>query len=154
MLLASNGQVNIFLESISKENIVRGLKSKNSVVSSNGVGYTIQKRNECMEHPRSFGAFARIFDKYVKQEKILSIEEAIYKATGKVADELLLKKRGVLKEGNIADIVIFDEEKFQDESTVEQPYRYANGVDSLIVNGQVALKYNKYTGLRSGQIIK
>ncbi len=154
VLLASNGQVNIFLESISKENIVRGLKSKNSVVSSNGVGYTIQKRNECMEHPRSFGAFARIFDKYVKQEKILSIEEAIYKATGKVADELLLKKRGVLKEGNIADIVIFDEEKFQDESTVEQPYRYASGVDSLIVNGQVALKYNKYTGLRSGQIIK
>ncbi len=154
VLLASSGQVNIFLESISKENITRGLKSKNSIISSNGIGYTIQKRNECMEHPRSFGAFPRIFDKYVKQDKILSIEDAVYKMTGKVANELLLKQRGVLKEGNIADIVIFDEDKFQDKSTIEQPYRYANGVEGLIVNGQVVLKYNKYTGLRPGQIIK
>ncbi|HIP50241.1 MAG TPA: hypothetical protein EYG99_02205 [Candidatus Pacebacteria bacterium] len=154
VLLASEGQVNVFLESVSKENIIRGLKSKSSVISSNGVGYTIQKRNECMEHPRSFGAFARIFDKYVRQEGVLNIEDAVHKATGKIAEELLLKNRGVLKEKYIADIVIFDKEKFQDMSTVNQPYRYASGVKSLIINGQVVLKYGKYTGLRSGQIIK
>lgn len=154
VLLASDGQVNIFLESVSAENIVRGLKSVNSIISSNGVGYTIQKRNECMEHPRSFGAFARIFDKYVKQTDVLSIEAAVYKSTGKVAKELLLKGRGVLKEKNIADIVVFDEKDFQDKSTVDQPYQYATGVKDLIINGQIALKYGKYTGLMSGSIVK
>jgi len=154
VLLASEGQVNVFLESMSKENITRGLKSKNAVISSNGIGYTIQKRNECMEHPRSFGAFARIFDKYVRQEKVLSVEEAVHKSTGKVAMELSLEDRGILKEKNIADIVVFDESEFQDKSMLDQPYRYASGVKSLIVNGQVALKYGKYTGLRSGQIVK
>jgi len=154
VLLASEGQVNVFLEGVNEENIVRGLKSKNSVISSNGVGYTIEKRNECMEHPRSFGAFARVFDKYVDKESVLSTEDAVYKSTGKVAKELLLKKRGLLKEKNIADIVIFDEKEFQDKSTINQPYRYASGVKDLIINGQVVLKYGKYTGLRSGRIIK
>jgi N-acyl-D-aspartate/D-glutamate deacylase len=78
----------------------------------------------------------------------------VYKSTGKIAQELLLKNRGILKEKNIADIIVFDEENFQDNSTVDQPYRYATGIDNLIINGQIVLKYGKYTGLKSGQIIK
>jgi len=154
VLLASDGQVNVFLESVSVENITRGLKSTNSVVSSNGVGYTIQKRNECIEHPRSFGTFARIFDKYVYQDEVLSVEDAVYKSTGKVAKELLLDNIGVLKENNVADIVIFDEKDFRDYATADRPYQYAKGVKNLIISGQVVVKYGKYTGLRSGRIVK
>ncbi len=154
VLLASEGQVNVFLENISAENIVKGLQSSHSVISSNGVGYSINSRNECMEHPRSFGAFPRIFSQYVVKENILEIESAVYKATGKVAQELQIEDRGILKSGLVADIVIFDLNNFNDQSTLEQPYKYATGVQSLIVNGQMAMKYGKYTGIRSGQVIR
>ncbi len=154
VLLASEGQVNVFLESVSKENIVRCLKSKNSVISSNGVGYTIQKRNNCMEHPRSFGAFAKIFSQSVGRDDVISLEDAVHKSTGKVAKELGIDNRGIIKTGMLADIVIFEEKNFKDNSTVEQPYKYATGVKNLIINGQVVVKYGKYIGIRSGLIIK
>jgi N-acyl-D-amino-acid deacylase len=154
VLLASDGQVDIFLESVSVENIMKGLRSTNSVISSNGTGYSIQTRNECMEHPRSFGAFPRIISQYVVNKKVLKLEDVIYKISGKVAQELNIKNRGLLKEGLMADIVIFDLNKFQDNSTLEQPYKYATGLYSLIVNGQITIKYGKYTGLRAGQIIR
>ncbi|MEN8252096.1 MAG: amidohydrolase family protein [Patescibacteria group bacterium] len=154
VLLASEGQVNIFLDSMSKENIVRGLKSDNSVVSSNGVGFTIEKRNEQMEHPRSFGAFARVFCQHVVGSETLSVETAVHKSSGKVAQELNIEERGFLKKGFIADIVIFDLENFKDHSDMERPFQYSTGVESLVVNGQVVLKYGKYIGVRSGGIIK
>jgi N-acyl-D-amino-acid deacylase len=154
VLLASDGQVDIFLESVSVENIMKGLRSTNSVISSNGTGYSIQTRNECMEHPRSFGAFPRIISQYVVNKKVLKLEDVIYKISGKVAQELNIEDRGLLKEGLMADIVIFDLNKFQDNSTLEQPYKYATGLYSLIVNGQITIKYGKYTGLRAGQIIR
>ena len=154
VLLACDGQVDIFLESISEENIVRGLQSDSSVISSNGVGYTIQKRNNCMQHPRSFGAFARAFAKYVREEKVLTLEEAVHKSTGKVADKLQIKDRGLLRENYFADIVIFDEKKFRDVSSVERPYVYADGVQELIINGQLVVKYGQYRGLRVGDVIK
>jgi N-acyl-D-amino-acid deacylase len=154
VLLASEGQVNVFLESNSTENIVKELKSKNAVISSNGIGYSVKKQNSCMEHPRSFGAFARVISEYVNKRGILSIEEAIYKCTNKVAQELNIKDRGIIKEDKVADIVIFDEKNLIDHSTLEQPYKYATGVQTLIVCGQVAIKYGKYTGIRAGQIIR
>jgi N-acyl-D-amino-acid deacylase len=154
VLLASDGQVNVFLDSVSKENIVRGLQSKNSIISSNGVGHTIQNRNNCMEHPRSFGAFAKIFDQYVNKNNILSVEDAVHKATGKVAKELGIGKRGFLKKNFNADIVVFDLETFKDNSSLKRPYEYATGVKNLIINGQTAIKYGKYTGVQPGDVIK
>jgi N-acyl-D-amino-acid deacylase len=154
VLLASDGQVDIFLESVSTENIEKGLRSPNSVISSNGIGYSIQTHSECMEHPRSFGAFPRIISQYVLNKKVLKLEDAIYKSTGKVAQELQINDRGILKTGLRADIAVFDLNNFKDRSTLEQPYRYATGVQTLIVNGQMTMKYGKYTGIRSGQVIR
>ena len=154
VLLAAEGQVMVFFESVSAENIMRGIKSKNSVISSNGVGYTIQKRNEQLIHPRSFGAFPHIFSHHVKEGGDMSVEEMVYKSSGKVAKELNITDRGVIEEGRTADIVIFDPEIFMDHSTPERPFQYATGVKYLLINGQMTIKYGKYTGIRSGNVIR
>lgn len=154
VLLASEGRVMIFFESLSEENIERGLRSEHSVISSNGAGYTIKKRNEHLEHPRSFGAFPRAFAQYTKNEKVVSIESMIYKSTGKVAEELNVVDRGLIANNYAADILIFDPGEFRDLASPDRPFQYAAGVRWLLVNGQVAIKYGKYTGVRSGNIIR
>lgn len=153
VLLASEGQVTIFFESMSDENIVRGLLSEHATISTNGAGYTIKKRNEHLEHPRSFGAFPRVFARYVEKENVLSAELMIHKSTGKVAKELRIKDRGILAAGYVADIAVFDPKNFVDHAKADRPYHYASGVDCLFINGQMAIKYGKYTGIRSGDII-
>ncbi|PID51988.1 MAG: hypothetical protein CR972_04305 [Candidatus Moraniibacteriota bacterium] len=154
VLLASEGQVMVFFESVSVENIMRGIKSKNSVISTNGVGYTIQARNEQLIHPRSFGAFPHIFSHHVKESKELSVEQMVHKSSGKVAEELRIVDRGIIEEGRAADIVIFDPEIFSDLATPDRPFQYATGIKWLLVNGQVAIKYGKYTGIRAGNVIR
>jgi N-acyl-D-amino-acid deacylase len=154
VLLASEGRVIVFFDSVSAENIVRGLKSKNAVISSNGVGYTIEKRNEKLLHPRSFGAFPHVFAHHVQDDHALTAEEMIHKSSGKVASELGITDRGVIAGGRAADIVIFDPATYVDHATPDRPYQYADGVKWLLINGQVAIKYGKHTGIRSGKIIK
>ncbi|MFA5986165.1 MAG: hypothetical protein WC819_02350 [Parcubacteria group bacterium] len=154
VLLASDGQVVVFCESISEENIARGIRSKNSVISSNGMGLTITKRNENIEHPRSFGAFPRVFAQYVQQQGVCDIETMINKCTYKVAQELGLRDRGKIANNMKADIVIIDPKEFADHVEQVYVYHYAQGVRWSIINGQIAVKYGKYTGVRSGEIIK
>lgn len=154
VLLASEGQVMVFFESVSSENIMRGIKSENSVISSNGVGYTIQKRNEQLVHPRSFGAFPHIYSHHVKSGNEISVEQMIHKSSGKIAAELNIVDRGLLEEGRAADIIVFDPDSFTDHATPDRPYQYATGVKWLLVNGQMAIKYGKYTGIRSGNVIR
>lgn len=154
VLLASDGQVTVFCESMSEENIMRGIQSTHSVISSNGVGLTISKRSENIEHPRSFGAFPRVFARYVQKQKVSDVEMMVHKCTQKVAKEIGIKDRGVIAQNMKADVVIFDLEKFNEQFESESNYQYARGVEWLIVNGQIAIKYGKYTGVRSGEIIR
>ncbi len=154
VLLASEGRVVVFYEGMSEENIVRGIQGKNAVISTNGTGYTIQKNNENIEHPRSFGAFPRVYARYVRDGKKLSIEDMIHKSTGKVAQELGLLDRGIIKNGVVADIAIFDPRVYTDQSCTYDAYQYAKGVQWLIVSGQMAIKYGKYTGVRAGKVLR
>ncbi|PID51671.1 MAG: hypothetical protein CR954_00595 [Candidatus Moraniibacteriota bacterium] len=154
VLLASDGQVMIFLESVSRENIMRALASTHAVISTNGIGFTIEKYHEQLMHPRSFGAFPHVFAEYVTAQKTISVAEMIYKSSGKVAEELHITDRGVLDEGRVADIVVFDPAHFRDYATPERPYQYAKGVQWLLINGQTAVKYGKSTGVRAGEVIR
>jgi N-acyl-D-amino-acid deacylase len=91
-------------------------------------------------HPRAYGNFARIFAKYVRDEHVLSVEEAIRKITSLPANVLSLTDRGRLKKGAFADIVIFDPNTMQDHSTYAKPMQYATGVSDVLINGKLALK--------------
>lgn len=105
-------------------------------------------------HPRAYGNFARIFAKYVREEHVLSIEEAVRKITTLPADMLSLTDRGRLRAGAFADIVIFDPKTFQDHSTYAKPMQYATGVSDVLINGKLALKDGEPTGAPSGRVLR
>lgn len=105
-------------------------------------------------HPRAYGNFARIFARYVRDEHVLSVEEAVRKITSLPADVLSLKERGRLRVGNFADVVIFDPNKIQDHSTYAKPMQYATGVADVFINGKLALKDGEPTGDLSGKILR
>jgi N-acyl-D-amino-acid deacylase len=105
-------------------------------------------------HPRAYGNFARIFAKYVRDEHVLSVEEAVRKLTSLPADVLSLADRGRLKKGAFADIVIFDPKTFQDHSTYAKPMQYATGMTDVFINGRLALKDGEPTGAPTGRILR
>lgn len=105
-------------------------------------------------HPRAYGNFARVFAKYVREEHVISVAEAVRKLTSLPADVLSLADRGRLRAGAYADIVIFDPSTFQDHATFEKPLQYATGVADVLVNGLIALKDGEPTGAASGRIVR
>jgi N-acyl-D-amino-acid deacylase len=105
-------------------------------------------------HPRAFGNFARLLGKYVRDEKVISLEDAIYKLSGLPASNLKIKNRGFLKIGNYADIVVFDPDSIQDFADFENPMQYATGVNHVFVNGTHVLDNGDHTGALAGKFIK
>ena len=105
-------------------------------------------------HPRAYGNFARIFAKYVRDEHVLSVEEAVRKLTSLPADVLSLTDRGRLRKGAFADVVIFDPSTIQDHSTYQKPMQYATGVTDVFVNGKQVLKDGEPTGILSGRALR
>lgn len=105
-------------------------------------------------HPRAYGNFARLLGKYVRDEKVIPMEEAIYKLSGLPASNLKIKKRGSLKEGNFADLAIFDPEKIQDNATFDKPQQYATGMVHVFVNGEQVLKNGEHTGSQPGRVVR
>jgi N-acyl-D-amino-acid deacylase len=105
-------------------------------------------------HPRAYGNFARLFAKYVREEHVLSVEEAVRKLTSLPADVLSLEGRGRLRKGAFADVVIFDPKTFQDHSTYARPMQYATGVTDVFVNGQLALHDGEPTGTLPGRVLR
>jgi N-acyl-D-amino-acid deacylase len=105
-------------------------------------------------HPRAYGNFARIFAKYVREEQVLSVEEAVRKLTSLPADVLSLRDRGRLRMGAFADIVIFDPNTIQDHATYAQPMQYATGVSDVFVNGKLALRDGVPTGAATGRVLR
>lgn len=105
-------------------------------------------------HPRAYGSFARLLGKYVRDEKLIPLEEAIRRLTSFPAGNLKIKKRGLLKEGYFADIVVFDPETIQDNSTFQEPHQYSTGVSHVLVNGIHVLKDGEHTGAKPGRVVR
>ncbi len=105
-------------------------------------------------HPRGYGTNARVLGKYVRDEKVISLEEAIRRMTSLPAQKFKLKDRGLLREGFAADIVLFDPKTVQDNSTYENPHQYSSGFKYILVNGVVTVEDSKHTGARAGTILK
>jgi len=104
-------------------------------------------------HPRAYGNFARLLGKYVREEKIISLEEAIRRLTSLPAGNLGLDRRGLLKNGYFADVVIFDPATIADKATFEKPHQFAIGVRDVFVNGTQMLKDGSHTGKFSGRAL-
>ena len=105
-------------------------------------------------HPRAFGTFPRVLGYYVREKQVLSLQEAIRKMTGLPAERLGLVDRGWIKEGMAADVVVFDPESIIDKATFEDPNQYPEGIEVVIVNGEITLNGGKYADVRAGQILR
>ena len=104
-------------------------------------------------HPRNYGTFPRVLSYYVKDQYILTMEEAIKKMTSLPAQKLGINDRGVLKLGNWADIVIFNEDEITDTADFFEPHQYPKGIKYVIVNGKITAIDGKHTGKTSGKIL-
>jgi N-acyl-D-aspartate/D-glutamate deacylase len=104
-------------------------------------------------HPRYFGTFPRILGRYVRDEKIITMEEAIRKMTSANAAKIHQFDRGLLRPGMAADVTVFNPDTIIDRATYEEPHQYATGVEYVLVNGRVVLDRGRHTGARAGTIL-
>jgi N-acyl-D-amino-acid deacylase len=107
-----------------------------------------------MPHPRGYGTNARVLAKYVREEKVIGLEEAVRRMTSLPAQKFGMYERGLLLEGKKADILIFDENTIQDLSVYESPHQYTKGIEYVLVNGKFVIDKGKHTGTKSGSSIK
>ncbi|MEP7321153.1 MAG: D-aminoacylase [Saprospiraceae bacterium] len=105
-------------------------------------------------HPRAYGSFAKLLGKYVRDEKVIPMEEAIRKLTSQPCENLKIKRRGLLKQGYFADMVVFDPATIQDHSTYEKPHQYATGVNHVFVNGVQVIKDGEHTNAKPGRAVR
>ncbi len=109
---------------------------------------------ESSTHPRAYGSFARILGKYVREERIVSLEEAVRRLTLFPAQNLKLKERGALRTGWFADVVVFDPATIKDNATFEKPHQYATGMKHVFVNGVQVLRDGEHTGAKPGRFVR
>jgi len=145
----------VFVKSLSLENVEKGILSPYSFVASNSGIYNLNSGEKgTWVHPRAFGTFPKFLHDYVKVKKFFSWEKALHKITGKVADKIGLKDRGYLKENYFADIVILNPEKIKDKATLENPFQYPEGIETVIVNGALAYQKGIFSHEKHGQILR
>lgn len=124
-------------------------------IGSDGSAYSVDgplRRGN--PHPRNFGTFPRVLGVYVREEKLLKLEDAVRKMTSLNATKLGIKDRGVLRAGACADITLFDADRVLDHSTYTAPFAYNSGIEYVIVNGEVVLEKGKHTGAKPGRALK
>ncbi len=107
-----------------------------------------------MPHPRSYGCFPRKIGRYAIADKVLPVEQAVRSASGLPADILKLPKRGYLKAGYVADVVVFDPKTYRDRATFDKPHQYASGVRYLFLGGKAVIEEEKYSGALAGKVLR
>lgn len=155
LIYEDDSRIQVVYFSMSEENIKKKLKLPYMSICSDAGSYTNEGVFlEQSTHPRAYGSFARLLGHYVREEKVIPLEEAIFKLTTLPATNLKLKRRGALKKGYYADIVIFDAQKIKDNATFEKPHQYATGMQHVFVNGTQVLKNGGHTGAFPGRVVR
>lgn len=155
MLIEGKSMVSVVVEDMNERDVEFVLQSPLSMIGSDG--YSLSTSGPLgggKPHPRSFGTFPRILGRYVKEKHVLSLEDAVRKMTAFPANKLGLSNRGLLRDGMIADIVIFDPSKVEDKATYLQPHRFPTGIEYVIVNGKITIGEGRYLRKLNGHVLK
>ncbi|MEO6525465.1 MAG: D-aminoacylase [Gemmatimonadaceae bacterium] len=139
--------------SMSEENVRMQIQRPWVVIGTDAGGYDPDSATRVV-HPRGYGSYPRILGRYVRDEKSLTLEDAVRKMTGGVAARLGLRDRGLLREGMFADVVVFDDATIIDLSTPEKPHQLSRGVEQLFVNGVQVLRDGRHTGATPGRALR
>ncbi len=150
MWIVEQGGCGGIFHAIGEEDLVRILRHPATMVASDG---EIPVFGRAHPHPRSYGTFARVLGVYVREQKVLTLEEAVRKMSSAPAQRIGLADRGVLRPGMKADLVIFDPATVRDTATFEKPHQYAVGFSVVIVNGEVAYEHGRMTSARPGRVL-
>ena len=153
LIIEDGSRIQCIYFSMSEENVRKKIKLPWVAFDSDAGSYSDISK-DFITHPRAFGSFARVLGKYVRDEKLISMEEAIRRLTGFPADNLGIKNRGYLKPGFFADVVIFDPNLIEDKATFEEPLQFAVGVEDVFVNGIQVLSESNHTGKFPGRFVK
>jgi len=155
LVIADRGNSYVVISIMREDDVVAALKHPLvSIDTDSGAKAEDGPMSESKSHPRAFGTFARILGKYVRDEKVLRLEEAIRKMTSQPATRVHLQDRGILRPGMAADITVFDPAKIRDVSTFEDPMHYSVGVRHVLVNGRAVVADGKITSERPGRSLK
>jgi N-acyl-D-amino-acid deacylase len=154
MLVENNGRVGALYHMMSENDVKAAMQFPWVSVGTDSSAITPEgELGRGQPHPRSYGTFPRILGRYVRDEKVLSLPDAIRKMTSLAAAQMKIADRGTLKEGFFADIVIFDPRTVADTATFEKPHQYPVGIDTVIVNGVVTVRNGQHTGAHAGRAL-
>jgi N-acyl-D-aspartate/D-glutamate deacylase len=152
LLIESGGRIGALYHMMSEEDVATGLRAKfvtigtdSSALRSEGV------LAQGSPHPRSYGTFPRVLGKYVRDDKVLSLPDAIHRMTGLAASQIGIRDRGLIRDRHIADLVVFNAATIRDTATYERPHQYPTGIEYVVVNGVPVLNPKGLTGARPGR---
>jgi len=145
LLIESGGRIGALYHMMSEEDVATGLRAKfvtigtdSSALRSEGV------LAQGSPHPRSYGTFPRVLGKYARDEKVLSLPEAIHRMTGLAASQIGVRDRGLIRDRHIADLVVFNAATIKDTATYERPHQYPTGIEYVVVNGVTGMMAGEY----------
>jgi N-acyl-D-amino-acid deacylase len=155
LLLDFEGQPRMVYFTIGDEDLERIMRHGAGMIGSDSNASHIQGPLAVGKpHPRTFGTFVRVLGHYVREKKIISLEEAVRRMTSFPAQKMRLFDRGLLRPGMKADVVVFDRDSVGDTATYEEPYDYPTGVSTVLVNGQVVVDQGRHTGAPAGRVLR
>jgi N-acyl-D-amino-acid deacylase len=155
-LIDDNGATRVLVTSISEDDVRTIVRSSTALVGSDGnCVATYGTVSQGMPHPRFYGTFPRIISRYVHDERLIPLEQAIYKMTGGSAKALKVRDRGLLRVGHRADLAVFDPDDFRDQATYADPHHYPSGArTTVIVNGTLVVENASHTGATPGKLLR
>jgi N-acyl-D-aspartate/D-glutamate deacylase len=155
LLIENNGSISTVYAHHTEEDMMLALRQPWCSIGSDGSALAtdgpLRRGNP---HPRNFGTFPRVLGTYVREKKLLRLEDAVRKMTSLNAAKVGLRDRGLLRAGAFADITIFDADRITDHATYTDPFQYSSGIEYVIVNGRVVLEHGQHTGARPGRALR
>jgi N-acyl-D-aspartate/D-glutamate deacylase len=155
-LIEDAGATRVLVTSIAEDDIRAIVRSPLALVGSDGnCVATYGTVSQGMPHPRFYGTFPRVIDRYVRELGVLALELAVHKMTGATARALKLEDRGLLREGYRADVTVFDPADFRDRATYADPHQYPSGSrTTVLVNGAIVVENSVHTGMLPGKVLR
>jgi N-acyl-D-amino-acid deacylase len=149
-LLAQGGAQMVY-HSMGEQDVERIMRYPNTAVASDG---GVREFEVGLPHPRSYGTNARVLAEFVRNRRVITLEDAVRRMTALPARTFGLSDRGIVAAGYTADLVVFDPDKVEDKATFENPHRYSEGFDFVLVNGRVAVENSKPVGVMAGRVVR
>ncbi len=155
LLLSEQRDIGTIFFLMSEDNVALQLRQPWIKIGTDAGGYdpdSVRARGPV--HPRSYGTYPRILGRYVREQRVISLEDAVRKMSSAVATRLSIRDRGLLAQGYYADVVVFDPATIMDNATFEQPHQLSTGVRYVFVNGVAVVSNGRHTGAKPGRLVR